>query len=91
MPAITTQIATSDASSITIRGKDLVNELMGRCTYTEMMYFLIPAEIMRAIAVVSRCGGLPGHIMEERRTRSARHIWQLAEEHIPYEIPEFQA
>lgn len=251
MPAITTQIATSDASTITIRGKDLVNELMGRCTYTEMMYFLIcnrmpttaearvldaclvtlmehgftpsalitrlvldsvpdqvqvamasglmsigsvfvgtmegcavilkrgvdeggdldaycrrvvaehrearrpfpgfghpfhkpddprsprllaiaaeagisaahvdllkrlgaeidraygrhltinatgaiaallleigiPADIMRAIAVVSRCGGLPGHVMEERRTRSARHIWELTEEHIPYAPP----
>ncbi|MCW5746686.1 MAG: citryl-CoA lyase [Alphaproteobacteria bacterium] len=251
MPPITTQIATSDASTITVRGKDLVNELMGRCSYTEMMYFLIcnrmpspaqtkvldaclvtlmehgftpsaliarlvldsvpdqvqvamasglmavgsvfvgtmegcavilqrgvaeggdldaycqrvvaehraarrpfpgfghpfhkpddprsprllaiaaeagvsgahvdllkrlgteidraygrhltlnatgaigallleigiPAEIMRAIAVVSRCGGLPGHIMEERRTHSARTIWQLTEEHIPYEAP----
>lgn len=47
----------------------------------------IPAEIMRAIAVVSRCGGLPGHIMEEWRTHSGRKIWQLTEEHIPYAGP----
>jgi len=36
----TTRIATSDASSITIRGRDLVNELIGRHTYTEILYFL---------------------------------------------------
>jgi citrate synthase len=47
----------------------------------------IPVEIMRGIAVVSRCGGLAGHIIEEYETRSARKIWQLAEEHIPYEDP----
>jgi citrate synthase len=45
----------------------------------------IPPEIMRGIAVVSRCGGLTGHILEEQRTHSARRIWQLAEENIPYE------
>jgi citrate synthase len=47
----------------------------------------IPPEIMRGVAVVSRCGGLTGHILEEQRTHSARHIWQLAEENIPYEAP----
>lgn len=47
----------------------------------------VPPEIMRAIAVVSRCGGLAGHILEERRTRSARHIWHLAEQGIQYEDP----
>lgn len=36
----TTRIATSDATSITIRGRDLVNELIGRHTYTEILYFL---------------------------------------------------
>ena len=45
----------------------------------------IPAEIMRAIAVVSRCGGLPGHILEEMEMPTARTLWALAEEHIPYE------
>lgn len=39
---------------------------------------------MRAMAVISRCGGIAGHIMEERDTRSARQIWKLTEEHIPY-------
>lgn len=46
-----------------------------------------PAEIMRGISVVARAGGLIGHIVEERETHSARYIWSLVEEHIPYEDP----
>jgi citrate synthase len=45
----------------------------------------LPVEIMRGIAVVSRAGGLTGHIVEERETRSGRHIWNLVEHSIPYE------
>lgn len=44
----------------------------------------LPPEIMRAIAVVSRAGGLAGHVQEERRTGSGRHIWHLVEDAIPY-------
>ncbi len=44
-------------------------------------------EIVRAIAVVSRCGGLVGHILEEQRTGSARHLVKLARETILYEKP----
>jgi citrate synthase len=47
----------------------------------------IPAEICRAIAVVSRSGGLVGHVMEERRTKSARTIAKAAVEKISYEDP----
>ena len=47
----------------------------------------IPADIVRAIAVVSRCGGLVGHILEESRTGSARHVVDLARQSIPYEEP----
>ena len=50
-----------------------------------MLEIGIPAEIMRAIAVVSRCGGLPGHILEEMEMPTARTLWALAEEHVPYE------
>jgi citrate synthase len=42
---------------------------------------------MRGIAVVSRAGGLTGHLVEEQQTHAARAIWQLTEEHIPYEDP----
>ncbi len=45
----------------------------------------MPADIMRGVAVVSRAGGLIGHVVEERDTHSARYIWSLAEENIPYE------
>jgi len=44
----------------------------------------IAPDIMRAVAVISRCGGLAGHIIEERETRSARTIWRLTEDNIPY-------
>ena len=36
-----TNIATSDATSITVRGRDLVNDLMGKHSFTEMVYFLL--------------------------------------------------
>lgn len=36
-----TRIATSDATTITVRGRDLVDELIGRHSFTEMLYFLI--------------------------------------------------
>jgi citrate synthase len=48
----------------------------------------LPPEVMRGIAVVSRAGGLIGHLQEERRTRSARRIWQIVEDDIPYEDPD---
>ena len=35
-----TRISTSDATSITVGGKDLINELIGEYSYTEMLYFL---------------------------------------------------
>ena len=44
----------------------------------------IPVEILRGIAVVSRAGGLLGHIREEQQRHSARRIWKLTEENIPY-------
>jgi citrate synthase len=47
----------------------------------------IPGEIVRAIAVVSRCAGLVGHILEEQQTDSARHLVKLARETIPYRDP----
>jgi citrate synthase len=37
----TTNIATSDASSITIRDKNLVDDLIGKVTFTEMMWLVV--------------------------------------------------
>jgi citrate synthase len=47
----------------------------------------LPPHVMRSIATISRAGGLAGHLAEEHDTHAARRIWQLAEEHIPYEEP----
>ena len=47
----------------------------------------IPVPIMRAMAVVSRAGGLAGHVLEEQETRSARAIWDAARTALPYEPP----
>jgi citrate synthase len=44
-------------------------------------------EVMRSIAVISRSGGLAAHLAEEHETHAARRIWQLVEQHIPYEDP----
>ncbi|BBK38762.1 citryl-CoA lyase [Allostella sp. ATCC 35155] len=38
-PRMKTWIATSDAASITVRGLDLVEEVIGRYGFTEMLYF----------------------------------------------------
>lgn len=48
----------------------------------------LPAESLRGIAVVSRAGGLVGHLLEERATRSGRAIWQMVDGEIEYEDPE---
>ncbi|MFN3889567.1 MAG: citryl-CoA lyase [Beijerinckiaceae bacterium] len=48
----------------------------------------IPREVVRGIAVVSRCAGLVGHVLEEHQTASSRHLVRLARETIPYEQPE---
>ena len=174
MPAPRTHIATSDATSITVRGKDLTRDLMDKRTFTEMVYFLtcgkmptaaqtkvldaclvtlmehgwtptsiitrlaldsVPdqtqlamaagllsigsvfvgtmegcAEILssgiaaggdldaycrdvterhRAAAVVSRAGGLLGHVVEEKQNDAAREIWKLTRENIAYEDPDY--
>jgi len=38
----TTRLCTHDTESITVRGADLVDELIGEITFTEMTYFAIP-------------------------------------------------
>ena len=45
----------------------------------------IPREVARGVAVVSRAAGLVGHIREEQTDPSARHIWNVVSENIPYE------
>jgi citrate synthase len=44
----------------------------------------VPQEVMRGVAVVSRAAGLVGHIREEQLEPSARHMWDVVAENIPY-------
>jgi citrate synthase len=44
----------------------------------------VPREVARGIAVVSRAAGLVGHIREEQLYPSARYIWDLVSENVPY-------
>ena len=48
----------------------------------------IPADAMRSLAVVSRAGGLPGHLVEARRTKSGRRIWRMVDDAHEYRDPE---
>ena len=41
MSAPVTHIATADATRVIVRGRDLVNDLIGKYTFTEMFYFLV--------------------------------------------------
>jgi citrate synthase len=43
-----------------------------------------PETVMRGVAVVSRAGGLVGHILEEQREPAARFMWETIEREVPY-------
>ncbi len=44
----------------------------------------IPPEVMRGFAVIARAAGLVAHIAEERDVATARTIWDVVEDAIPY-------
>ncbi len=44
----------------------------------------VPREVARGVAVVSRAAGLVGHIREEQLDPSARHIWNVVTDNVPY-------
>jgi citrate synthase len=44
----------------------------------------VPQEVARGVAVVSRAAGLVGHIREEQLDPSARHIWDVVAQAVPY-------
>ncbi|MDB9702716.1 citryl-CoA lyase [Rhodospirillales bacterium] len=49
-----------------------------------MLELDVPPEIMRGFAVISRSAGLVAHIHEEQSHPTARHIWDIVEETVPY-------
>jgi citrate synthase len=44
----------------------------------------VPVSAMRAYSIVSRAGGLVGHLLEEHESHSGRTIWAAAKAGIPY-------
>lgn len=44
----------------------------------------VPVAAMRAFSVVSRSGGLVGHLLEEQSQHTGHTIWQAAKQQIPY-------
>jgi citrate synthase len=61
---------------VTINATGAVAAALGECG--------IPASIMRGFAILARCAGLVGHILEEQRTPAMRAIWDAAERAVPY-------
>ena len=47
----------------------------------------IPPTIARGFNLIARCAGLVGHVLEEQTEPAGYHIWQLAEEGVPYAAP----
>jgi citrate synthase len=45
----------------------------------------IPAPIMRGFAILARCAGLVGHVLEEQNDPAMRAIWEAAERAVPFE------
>jgi citrate synthase len=48
----------------------------------------LPTEILRGIALISRCAGLVGHIREEQQAPAMRALWDGAETAVPYAAPD---
>jgi len=48
----------------------------------------LPIEILRGIALISRCAGLVGHVREEQQNPAMRALWESAEAAVPYSPPE---
>jgi citrate synthase len=44
----------------------------------------IPPTIARGFNLIARCAGLVGHLLEEQEEPAGYHIWELADEGVPY-------
>jgi citrate synthase len=47
----------------------------------------LPIGILRGIALISRCAGLVGHVLEEQQAPAMRALWEAAEEAVSYAPP----
>jgi citrate synthase len=44
----------------------------------------LPIGVMRGIALISRCAGLVGHVLEEQEAPAMRTLWEAGEAAVPY-------
>jgi len=44
----------------------------------------IPTTILRGIALISRCAGLVGHVLEEQTNPAMQALWEAGEQAVPY-------
>jgi len=71
---------------------EIVDDVVGRhltinatgATAAVLMDVGVPVEAMRGFAVVARAAGLLAHVVEEKQTPTAMHIWETVEHAIPY-------
>ena len=64
---------------ITINATGAIAAILGDCG--------VPPGIARGFALIARCAGLVGHILEEQQKPAMRAIWEAAERAVPYEEP----
>ena len=73
----------------TVSGKNIVinvNAAIGAVLLEANM----PPAIARGFNLIARCAGLVGHLLEEQTEPAGYHIWQLADEGVPYAAPDGQ-
>ena len=73
----------------TVSGKNIVinvNAAIGAVLLEANM----PPAIARGFNLIARCAGLVGHLLEEQTEPAGYHIWQLADEGVPYAVPDGQ-
>ena len=70
--AAVTSISTADADSITVRGRDLTSDLMGRVSFTEYFYLLVTGREPTKISAFSLicCWWRSRNMASCRQTRS---------------------
>jgi citrate synthase len=44
----------------------------------------VPVSILRGFALIARCAGLVGHVLEEQRKPALRALWEAGERAVPY-------
>jgi citrate synthase len=76
-------VATLSAAVDAVHGRHITINATGAIAAL-LLEIGVPVAAMRAYSVVSRSGGLVGHLLEEQASRSGRAIWAAAKSTVPY-------